>query len=218
MGTIDVIIADDHTILRKGIVSLLQDEHDIRVVGEASTGQEALDLITELNPQVVIMDISMPGLNGIDVTRQVTKLKPKTKTLVLSMHGTRQYVVNSLKAGAAGYILKKNAVEELISGIRTVMKGKKYLSPTVSEVLVDDIVHPEWHGQGGSASKLSGRETEVLQLIAEGKTVSEISNQLFISGNTVTTHRKNIMRKLNLHNTAELTKYAIKNKLIDLDL
>ncbi|NQV38618.1 MAG: response regulator transcription factor [Candidatus Marinimicrobia bacterium] len=217
MASITVIIADDHTILRKGIVSLLQDETDIDVIGEASNGQEALDLISEKKPDVAIMDISMPGLNGIDVTRRATKVNPGTKILMLSMHGARQYVVNSLKAGASGYILKKNAVNELTAGIRMVMAGKKYLSPSVSEVLVDDIVHPEWHGKGGATHDLSLREREILQLIAEGKTVTDISAQLFISGNTVTTHRKNIMRKLNLHNTVELTKYAIKQGLIDIN-
>lgn len=217
MASITVIIADDHTILRKGIVSLLQDETDIEVIGEASNGQEALDLISEKTPDVAIIDISMPGLNGIDVTRRTTKVNPGTKVLMLSMHGARQYVVNSLKAGASGYILKKNAVDELTAGIRTVIAGRKYLSPSVSEVLVDDIVHPEWHGKGGVIHDLSLREREILQLIAEGKKVTDISALLFISGNTVTTHRKNIMRKLNLHNTAELTKYAIKHGLIDIN-
>jgi len=217
MAKISVVIADDHTILRKGIKSLLQDEEDINIIGEAESGQEALELITQKQPDVAIMDISMPGLNGIDVTRKIIKTNPQTKILMLSMHGARQYVVNSLKAGASGYILKKNAVDELIAGIRTVIGGNKYLSPSVSEILVDDIVHPEWHNSGGALQDLSVREREVLQLIAEGKTVTDISEKLYISGNTVTTHRKNIMRKLNLHNTAELTKFAIKHGLIDIN-
>ncbi|MFQ6605455.1 MAG: response regulator [Fidelibacterota bacterium] len=217
MTKISVLIADDHTILRKGILSLLEDEPEITVVGEAADGIEAVRLARKLKPQVVVVDISMPQKNGLEATREILRSNKATKVLMLSMHGTQQYIVNSLKAGASGYILKKNAVEELIAGIRTVIKGKRYLSPSVSDILLEDVVGSDWKPEDIAEPVLSSRQKEILQLIAMGNTMNEIAELLHLSVFTATTHRKMIMKKLNLHNTADLTRYAIRKGLVDIN-
>jgi two-component system response regulator NreC len=214
---ITILVVDDHKILRQGLRTLLAREPDMEVVAEAEDGRHAVRLVRELSPQVVIMDVGMPDLNGIEATRQVLQESPETKVIALSMHSDRRFVTNMIKAGASGYLLKDSAFEELATAIRVVMARKTYLSHEIAHVVVKDYV------QGGSKndpsvfSVLSPREREVLQLMAEGKTNRQIAETLNVSLKTVETHRQQIMNKLEIHNIVELTKYAIREGLASLD-
>jgi two-component system, NarL family, response regulator NreC len=214
---ITIILVDDHKILRQGLRTLLVREPDMEVVAEADDGREAVSLARELSPQVMIMDVGMPDLNGIEATRQVLQESPDTKVIALSMHSDRRFVTNMLKAGASGYLLKESAFEELATAIRMVMARKTYLSQEISHVLVKD------YGQGWAGkealvfSVLTAREREVLQLMAEAKTNRQIAEALHVSPKTVDTHRQQIMNKLNIHNILELTKYAIREGLSSLE-
>jgi two-component system response regulator NreC len=211
--TIRILLADDHQILRHGLRKLLDDEPDLQVVAEADNGRAALSLSEKLFPQVVIMDISMPDLNGIEATRQLLAVSPGVKVIALSMHSDSLFVLNMLKAGASAYLLKDCALEELIRAIRTVMTDKTYLSPGVSDVVIQDFLGG-WSMNGATAfSALTAREREVLQLLAEGNNTVRIADRLCVSSKTVEAHRKQIMDKLGLHSVAELTKYAIRQGL-----
>jgi DNA-binding NarL/FixJ family response regulator len=214
---IKVILADDHQIVRHGLRSLLSAEPDIEVVGEADNGRAVVRLAQELVPQVVIMDISMPDLNGIEATRQIMGQVPGVKVIALSMHSDSLFVLNMFKAGASGYLLKDCALEELVKAVRTVMNRKVYLSPGISDIVIKDFVI-SWSPKESSAySILSPREREVLQLMAEGKNTKQIAEGLCVSVKTVEAHRKQMMNKLDIHSVAELTKYAIRQGLTSLE-
>jgi two-component system, NarL family, response regulator NreC len=211
-----VLLADDHKIVRDGLRTLLEKHADIMVAGEAEDGREALQLARKLSPDVVVMDIAMPDLNGIEATRQILSEYPGIKIVALSMHSDKRFVSEMLKAGASAYLLKDCAFEELITAIRTVMKGKIYLSPGIAGVVLEDYIRTDRSSGLSVFSQLSDREREVLQLMAEGKTTKEVAAHLNVSIKTVETHRTNIMTKLDIHSIAELTKYAIREGLTTL--
>ena len=210
-----VILADDHKILREGLRTLLEQEKDIHVVGEADNGRSSVKLTGELAPDVVIMDVAMPDLNGIDATRRITVAQPQARVLALSMHSDGRYVKGMLQAGARGYILKDCAAEELTHAIRTVMAGQIYVSPGVTGAIVNDYVRQL--SSTDVPATLTHREREVLQLLAEGGSTANIAIELHLSVKTIETHRKRIMDKLGLRSIAELTKYAIREGITTLD-
>lgn len=215
---VKVLIADDHQIVRQGLRTLLEKEHDMKVVAEAEDGRNTVRLARELQPGVIIMDVAMPDLNGIEATRQIAVELPKTKIIALSMYADRRFVVNMLKAGASGYLLKDCAFEELTRAIRVVLANKTYLSPGVSDILVKDYMTGGSSGQETSVfSVLTPREREVLQLMSEGKSTNQIADCLHVSIKTIETHRQQVMHKLNMRSVAELTKYAIREGLTSLE-
>lgn len=216
--SIRVILADDHSIMRHGLSRLLQQEQDMEIVAQANDGHSAVELVREMCPDVVVMDIGMPDLNGIDATRQIIREFPKTRVVALSMHSSRKFISEMLKAGACGYLLKDCALEELTTAIRAVMAGKTYLSPSVTDVVVEDYVHSVSPKDSSAFSVLSQREREVLQLLAEGSTTKQIARRLHISPKTVEGHRLRLMDKLNLDSVAKLTKYAIQEGLTSAEL
>lgn len=208
-----VLIADDHQIVREGLRTMLEKEHDIKVVGEAEDGRMTLRLARELAPDVIIMDVAMPDLNGIEATRQIIAEQPTVKIIALSMHDDRRFVLNMLKAGAAGYMLKDCAFKDLAKAIRVVRANKTYLSNEIADIVVKDYLASSAPVESSAFHLLSPREREVLQLIAEGKTSALIADNLHISVKTVETHRQQIMVKLKIKSVAELTKYAIREGL-----
>jgi len=212
---IRVVFADDHDLVRTGMRTLLSDVKECQLVGEAANGAEALDVIATHHPDVAILDISMPGMNGIEVTRAVKKDFPDVKVLIVTIHEDESYINEVVRAGASGYILKNADKEELIRGITTVARGERFFSPTVSQLMIDTFIKQTSQESRKPLRKdhLTNRETEVLSHIAEGLTSREIAEKLFLSLHTVNTHRMNIMKKLNIHDTAGLVKYAIKNGL-----
>jgi DNA-binding NarL/FixJ family response regulator len=212
-----VLLADDHRIIREGLRSLLQKQSDMEVVEEAQDGITAVRLTEKLHPDIVIMDIGMPDLNGIEAARQIIARVKGVKVIALSMHSDKRFVLEMLKAGASGYLLKDCAFEELINAIRTVSAGQIYLSHRVTGVVVDEYLHNRPTRDGTAYNLLSAREREVLQLLAEGNSTKSIASSLNVSIKTVETHRQQIMEKLNLHSVAELTKYAVKEGLTSLD-
>lgn len=216
---IDVILADDQTITRSGIKALFERNEKISVVAEASNGREAARLALELKPRLVIMEVSLPELNGMDATRQITTGNSDIKVIALTMHSHRQYVSGMLKAGAKGYLLKSCTFDELRHAVLTVADGKTYLSPSIADTLVKDYIHSSSVQPSilSPSQELTGREREVLQLIAEGLSTREIGQKLFVSESTVNTHRRQIMEKLKIHNIAKLTKFAIQEGLTFLD-
>ncbi len=213
---IRILLADDHKIVRQGLRTLLEKEPDMEVVAEAEEGRMAVRLARKLAPQVVIMDVGMPDLNGIEATRQVLADTPGLKVIALSMHSDRRFVVNMLKAGASGYLLKDSAFEELAAAIRVVMLNKTYLSPGVSDIVIKDYVQGP-REDSSVFSVLTPREREVLQLMAEGKSTKQIADRLHVSVKTIETHRQQIMTKLGIHSVAELTKYAVREGLSSLE-
>ena len=208
--TIKIFIADDHRILREGLRSLIEKMSDVRVVGDAGNGREAVRLVTERRPDVVIMDVNMPHLNGIEATRLLLKELPAVKVIGLSMYSDKRFVAGMLRAGASGYLLKASAFEELATAVQTVMAGDIYLSPRVTGVVIEDYVGQLNQEKSAPTKTLSPREREILQLLAEGKSSKDVASLLHVSEKTVHSHRQNIMEKLNLHSIAELTKYAIR--------
>ncbi len=211
--SIKVLIADDHQIMREGLRALLEKELDIQVLGEAEDGRMIQRMARELQPDVIIMDVAMPDLNGIEATRQIVAELPGVKIIALSMHDDRRFVLNMLKAGAAGYMLKDCAFKDLAKAIRVVMSNKTFLSPEVADIVVKDYLSTTQPTESSVFNLLSPREREVLQLIAEGKTSALIGESLHISVKTVETHRQQIMVKLKIRSIAELTKYAIREGL-----
>ena len=211
--SIKVLIADDHQIMREGLRALLEKEFDIQVLGEADDGRMILRMARELEPDVIIMDVAMPDLNGIEATRQIVGELPGVKIIALSMHDDRRFVLNMLKAGAAGYMLKDCAFKDLAKAIRVVMSHKTFLSPEVADIVVQDYLSTNQPAESSAFNLLSPREREVLQLLAEGKTSALIGESLHISIKTVETHRQQIMVKLKIRSVAELTKYAIREGL-----
>jgi DNA-binding NarL/FixJ family response regulator len=212
-----IIIADDHKIIRDGLKSLISQYSDLTVVAEAGDGRHAVELVRELHPDVVIMDVNMPELNGIDATRQIVTESPDTHVIALSMHSDRRFVNAMLKAGAYGYLLKDCAFEEIIRAIKTVLNGQMYLSATITSQVVDDLITKKSGENESTLSMLSDREREVLQLLAEGNSTKEIASTMNISVKTIESHRKNIMDKIDLRSVAELTKFAIREGLTSLD-
>jgi DNA-binding NarL/FixJ family response regulator len=210
-------LVDDHRIMRDGLRALLAVASDIEIVGEASDGRTALDLVRTLAPDVVVMDIGMPELNGVDATRQIRTANERVNVVALSTHTDRRYVHHMLEAGACGYVVKIAAHEQLLQAVRAAAVGRTYLSPEIAGVVVDRSTRAHAGGEVSAYSSLGAREREVLQLVAEGKTSAETGQRMHISIKTVETHRRNIAQKLGLHGTAELTKYAIREGLTSLE-
>jgi len=215
---IRLLLVDDHKIVRDGLRSLLRGETDMEVAAEAENGLEALRLAEKLNPDVIVMDVSMPDMNGIDAARAILERSPRCRIVALSMYSDRRFVEGMLRAGVAGYMLKDGAFEELARAIRAVAAGQAYLSPRIAETVIKDYVHSLEGGRGGFFPELSARERQVLQLVAEGKSTRNVAETLHVSVKTVETHRRQIMEKLNVRSVAELTKCAIREGLTSLDL
>jgi two-component system, NarL family, response regulator NreC len=215
--TIRVLLADDHQLFRDGLRALLQRSPGFAVAGEASDGLEALRLTHELHPDIVLLDISMPGLNGVEATRRIAAEMPKTCVLILSMHADRRFVAETLRAGASGYLLKDSAFPEVVRAIQSALEGHVFLSPAITDVVAQEFAGRVQTPQNSAFQLLSPREREVLQLLAEGRATKEIASKLAVSGKTVETHRRQIMEKLDLHSVAELTKYAIREGLTPLE-
>jgi two-component system response regulator NreC len=213
---IRLLLVDDHAILRAGLRMLFAAEEDMTIVGEASSGPEAIQLVRELQPDVVIMDVAMPGMTGIEATRRIKEAYPGVAVLALTMHEDEQYFFEMLNAGASGYIPKRAAPDDLIAAIRVVYQGNVFLHATLARFLIHDVLHGPHGGRAVDtlAEPLTEREREVLTLIAEGLTSREIAERLVVSPKTVDRHRENIMGKLNLHSRVELVKYAIERGLI----
>ena len=214
--SIRVVLADDHKILLAGLRALLEEE-GIEVVGEAQTGREVLSVVAELQPDIVVMDVGMPDLNGMEATRQIRATAPAVKVIALSMHVDRRYVGGMLRAGASGYVVKSQAAEELIRAIHDVVSGQHYLSADVAGIVITDYIQHIAGTAEGDSAPLTSREREVLQLLAEGRKTGEIAAALYISEKTAATHRQHIMEKLGIHTVAGLTKYAIREGLTGLE-
>ncbi len=213
---VSILVADDHKIFREGLRALIDRQKGMRVVAEAEDGRRAVRLAEELAPDVVVMDVSMPQLNGFEATRQIVERVSGVRVLALSMHSEEHYVGEMLSAGASGYLLKDCAFEELADAIETVMSGRVYLSPDITARVVEDYVRQYGAPSSASPSRLTGREREVVQLLAEGRAVKEIADLLNLSAKTVETHKSRIMKKLSLASIAELTKWAIRAGLTSL--
>ena len=217
MAKIRVVVVDDHTLIRQGIVGLLNSQPDIEVVGEAGDGHEALAAAIELVPDVLLMDISMPGMSGLAATAEVKARCPDVHVLILTIHDREDYLFQALRAGASGYVLKGADVQDLLAAVRSAYRGQVYLYPSIAGALVADHLRRARSGEDRATDGgLSDREREILQLIAQGKTTAQIAAELFLSPHTVQSHRDHIMAKLDLHSKAALIKYAITKGLIDL--
>lgn len=215
--SVRVLLADDHTIVREGLRKLVDQDIDIEVIAEADTGRKAVELAIELEPDIVVMDITMPDLNGIDATAKIRSEVPNTRVLCLSMHTDKRFVMAVIRAGASGYLLKDCPSEELSRAIHAIARNEIYLSPQIAHYVVDESISRVDSEVYKGQNLLTPREREIVQLIAEGKNTKTIALDLGISVKTVETHRRQIMRKLNIHSVAELTKYAINEGLTSLD-
>jgi two-component system response regulator NreC len=215
MSAVRILVADDHGVVRKGLRLILERHDGLEVVGEAADGREVVRLAAELSPDLVIMDVGMPQLNGIDATAQILHRDSRVSVIIRSMHSDEGYIVRALSAGAKGYLLKDSAEEDLVQAVRVVAQGRPFFSPRITQTLLDDYVRQlRQKGFEDSYELLTEREREVLQLIAEGKSNKEVATILDLSVYTVETHRTNLMQKLNLHNTAEIVLYAVRKKII----
>ncbi len=215
MSKIRILLADDHALVRKGLRLLLERQPDLEVVGEAADGREAVRLAEELAPDLVIMDIAMPQLNGLDAAAQIVKRDARTGVIILSMHSDESYLTRALSAGAKGYLIKDSAEAELLRAVETVAQGKPFFSPAIAATLLEDYMRQlQQRGLQDSYDLLTDREKEILQLLAEGKSNKEVAALLNLSPYTVETHRTHMMQKLNLHNTAEIVLYAVRKKII----
>ncbi len=213
MGKIPVLLIEDHTMVRQGLRRLLETNPDVRIVGEVGNGRAALEAAERLRPAVAIMDISLPGLNGIEVTRQLARIVPDTKVLILSMHADEAYVRQSLQAGATGYLLKDADEQDLHRAVMALSVGGSYFSPSVSRVVLEGYLN-QGRQPADELGALSDREREVLQLVAEGKSNKQVAHALDVAVSTVESHRKHIMEKLNLHNTAEMVRFAVRKGIV----
>ncbi|MBN2280059.1 MAG: response regulator transcription factor [Candidatus Marinimicrobia bacterium] len=212
---IDVFIADDHEIVRKGLSTLINETWDMKLIGEGKNGHDVLSTLVKDNCDVLILDISMPGMNGLEVLKQIKMLKPNLPVLILSMHPENQYARRMLKAGAAGYLNKESASTELVKAIRKIYNGHKYITGNVAELLADDLMKGS---KQSNHESLSDREFEIMQLIAKGKTVSQIADMLCLSVKTVSTHRHHILEKLQVENNAQIICYALRHDLVEMEL
>jgi two-component system NarL family response regulator len=215
--TIRLLLVDDHGLMRQGLRSILDREEGVEVVGEAASGRAAVELARTLSPDVVVMDVAMKDLNGIEATRQIRAECPRVKVIALSSHSDSRYVSAILEAGAGAYVLKANAYDDLRRALEAVLQGKTYLCPDVTQAVVGASLRGTGHPIDSAGASLSPREREVLQLLAEGLTSPQIGKRLFVATTTVETHRRNVMRKLGIHSVADLTKYAVREGLTPLD-
>ena len=209
---IKVLMVDDHIMVREGIKRIIDDTNDIDIVAEAASGEEALKVLNNIGVDIVLLDISMPGKNGIQTLKEIKKHNPTMKVLMLSMHAEEQYAMRAIKAGASGYLTKDSASDKLVTAIRKIEQGRKHISPEVAELLVTDIYHNE---EKDLHSLLSDREFEILKCIIKGDSLKKIASNLSISDKTVSTYRSRLLKKLNLTNTADLIKYGINQNLLD---
>lgn len=214
---VKILIADDHKLFRDGLKTLIDKHKGIEVIGEAENGLSTVKLGLKLRPDIILMDVSMPDLNGIEATRKILAEAPEIKIIILSMHFDRRFIIESLKSGAKGYLLKDSPIEEVIETISSVMNDQIYLSNQITEVVINDYIKIAKTSESSAFSVLSAREREVLQLLAEGQATKEIAAKLNVSVKTIETHRKQIMNKLNIHSIAELTKYAIREGITQLN-
>lgn len=215
MSKVQILIADDHGIVRKGLRLQLEQSPDFQVVGEAADGREAVRMTEELKPDVVLMDIAMPNLNGIQATAQIVKRSPRTAVIILSMHSDESYLIRTLAAGAKGYLLKDTAEVDLYRAVQVVAQGKSFFSPTIANTLLEDYMRQlQQRGLQDSYDLLTDREKEIFQLLAEGKSNKEVATTLNLSTSTVETHRTRLMQKLDLHSSAEIVLYAVRKKII----
>jgi len=211
MAKIRVLLVDDHAVVREGLRSILETDDEIEIVGEAADGRRATEMAERLRPAVVVMDITLPELDGVEATRQIAKRSTETRVLILSMHGDDDYVRQSLRAGARGYLFKDSAAPDVLLAVKTIGRGGSYFSPAISKPLLE---HPVGGTAEDNLALLTAREREVLQLIAEGRTNRGIAALLSVSVNTVETHRKHIMEKLDLHNTAAIVRFAVRRRVV----
>jgi len=215
---ITILLADDHTVVRQGLARLLEAESGFKVIGQAENGREAVSMVAEYNPDIILMDISMPLLNGIEAARQIKKMAPEAKIIILSMHSHDRYISELFCTGISGYLLKSASSKDIINAIHEVVKGGTYISPSISKRLIEEYVCMKKNVSGQDRyAKLSNREREIFQLVSEGRTNSEISDILCISPSTVKTHRTHIMEKLDLKNVFQLVQYAIHIGVVDVD-
>jgi len=214
MSALRILLADDHTLVRQGLRKVLEDRPEWQVVAEAGDGRAAVRLAEEYKPDVAVVDVAMPLLNGIEATRQIVRRAPQTKVLVLSMHSDEAYVTQMLKAGATGYLLKDSADVDLLEAVLAVSQGRSFFSPAVARLMSDDYARQRGDNALDRYDSLSEREREIFQLVAEGKTNREIAALLFISPSTVETHRARVMEKLNLHSAAEIVLYAVRRGVV----
>jgi DNA-binding NarL/FixJ family response regulator len=212
-----ILLADDHKVLRSGLRRILEEQPDLEVVGEAGDGREAVDLASSLQPDIVVMDIAMPQMNGMEATRQIVLRNPRINVLILSMYSDENYIVQVLRAGARGYLLKDSAEDDLINAVRSVNSGQPFFSPRIAKLLVGDSMQRlRDEAASDTYELLTPREREVLQLIAEGKSNKEVATALFVSPTTIETHRARIMDKLDLHSTAEIVLYAVRKGIVQM--
>lgn len=215
MNPIRILLADDHTVMRRGLRALLERQSGFLVVAEAADGREAVDAASDVDPDVAVIDIGMPNLNGIEAARRITEKRPETAVVILSMHADESYVLRALKSGARGYLLKDSPEEDLINAIRAVHKGKAFFSPEISRMLADDYMRQmRQRGVEDSYELLTPREREILQMLGEGNSNKEVATKLNLSLHTVETHRGNVLEKLNLHSTAEMILYAVRKGIV----
>lgn len=215
--SVRILLADDHEMLREGLRAILERENDLEIVGEASDGRTAVAMAAKLVPDVVVMDITMADLNGVEATRQIRTDNPEVSVVALSRHSERHYVLKMLEAGAGGYVLKAAAYDELRSAVRAVTRGQKYLSPSITGIVIDERLRAATTADTFKEVALGPREREIVQLLAEGCSSSQIAERLHISTRTVESHRRNIMKKLGLRGVAELTRYAIREGLTSVE-
>ena len=215
MKPLRIVLADDHTLVRQGVRKILEDQENWTVVAEAQDGRELVKKVLEMQPDMVVVDVAMPLLNGIEATRQILRKLPSARVLMLSMHADEAYIIQSLEAGARGYLLKDSADSDLVRAVTAVVEGKSFFSPSVAAIMLDDYVkHLAEKGIADRYSSLTEREREVFQLVAEGRTNKEVADLLCISVATAETHRAHILQKLDLHSTAELVLYAVRRGVI----
>ncbi|MEP7351672.1 MAG: response regulator transcription factor [Acidobacteriota bacterium] len=215
MSDIRILLADDHTVMRRGLRALLERQDGFAVVAEAADGREAVDTAAATSPDVVVMDVGMPNLNGIEAARRITEKRPETAVVILSMHADESYVLRALKSGARGYLLKDSPEGDLINAIRAVHRGKAFFSPEISKLLAEDYMRQmKQRGVEDSYELLTPREREILQMLGEGKSNKDVATKLSLSLYTVETHRGNILEKLNLHSTAEMILYAVRKGIV----
>jgi two-component system response regulator NreC len=217
MSMTTIVLADDHHVVRQGLRTLLESETDFRVIGEAGDGLEAVQLVERLQPDVLVLDLMMPSLNGLEVTRQVGQRSPQTRVVILSMHSSEAYVMEALRHGAAGYVIKASSAADLIKAVREVAAGRHYLSPPLSEHAIEAYIQRAKEATLDKYETLTTREREVLHLAAEGCNNREIAERLSISPYTAMTHRANLMRKLNLHSQTDLVRYALQRGIISVE-